>query len=789
MPVSFTLEEKQRITSHCPCYANQKLGQICSHIVAIAFTLVLQESEYMETESTSNQKAFDYEETDDENYESDFIEIPIKPSIYAQLEGSQASLSITIDAYYGKNFEIDFPACSPQSPKVVYIPDPDDDSVRFVRSIPHERDAIKLIENYGFSPGYNEGDMKLYLIEPQKILTFLATGVPHLRRLGWTIEFGQKIEKLTDKMPRVLPVIQLRDAPNGMLDVRYSFEVDGKEINPAEVQAALNRGDGCILHHDSLPILIDIEAVEAMHDIFQDCAATQNGAPPGWFRVKSVYSSYVAESLDSLSDVICVDADNAPKWSELSETVLSGEKKCEEVSLGELETTLRPYQKTGVYWMRHLENNGHHGLLADEMGLGKTLQTLTWLALPHGKTKLPCLVVAPTSLVKNWEAEAKKFTPWQKTLVISGHDRHTLFRHIKSADIVITSYALLQRDFEDAYADIEFAAMVLDEAQHIKNRKTKNAVYAKMINARQRLALTGTPVENSVSDVWSVFEFLMPGYLSDYETFKMRYEDPVSEGGTGSELALEKLKRKLNPFILRRVKKTVAKDLPDKIIKISLCPLSEKAESEYVKALSQTRSEANSAIREKGFAKAKFQLLAMLMKLRQIASRGKYDAFKEQLMSAIEGGHRILVFSQFVKTLKMIADDFKESGIQFCYLDGSTKDRLGECEKFNKTRSIPVFLISLMAGGTGLNLTGADMVIHYDPWWNPAVEDQATDRAHRIGQKKNVYVIKMIATDTIEEKVLTLQKKKQAVISATIGASDAAVMDTLTIDDFKSLLA
>ena len=406
-----------------------------------------------------------------------------------------------------------------------------------------------------------------------------------------------------------------------------------------------------------------------------------------------------------------------------------------------------------------------------------------------GTGKLPSLIVCPTSLVRNWEAEAKKFTPWLKVLVVSGPDRADSFGLIDSSDVVVTSYALLQRDFEDAYLGHKFSAVVLDEAQHIKNRQTKNAKAVKMLESERRLVLTGTPVENSVADVWSIFDFLMPDYLGDYETFKANFEEPIADGGAAGEEAQARLKRKLHPFIMRRLKKTVAKDLPDKIVKVSYCPMSEDSQREYNEALAKTRRQAGDAIREKGLAKSKFEILAMLMKLRQIASRAKLEAFLEQLESAIEGGHKILVFSQFVKMLGTIAEELKERGVPFCYLDGSTKDRLGECNRFNRSPEIPVFLISLMAGGTGLNLTGADMVMHYDPWWNPAVEDQATDRAHRIGQKKTVYVMKMIASGSIEEKVLALQRRKQAVISATVSTTDEAVMERLTADDLASLLS
>ena len=261
--------------------------------------------------------------------------------------------------------------------------------------------------------------------------------------------------------------------------------------------------------------------------------------------------------------------------------------------------------------------------------------------------------------------------------------------------------------------------------------------------------------------------------------FKLNYELPIAEGGGAADDAQFKLKRKLHPFILRRLKTTVAKDLPDKLVKVSYCPVPDDVQREYNEVLAKERRNA----------KTKFQMLALLMKLRQIASRGKVDAFMEQLDEAIDGGHRVLVFSQFVKQLSVLRQTLDDAGIKYCYLDGSTKDRLGECNRFNKDSSIPVFLISLMAGGTGLNLTGADMVMHYDPWWNPAVENQATDRAHRIGQKKKVYVVKLIASNTIEEKVLELQRRKEAIIAATVSTSDTAIVERLSTEDLASLLS
>ena len=797
MPVRFKLEPGGRIHSECPCRDNQLYGRICPHVVAIGLALAIQEMEEEESIGPDvGSKEGDIHEEEESEPANAYIEVPMAPKFYALVSGDRAALSIELDAWYG---EIDFPACSVQSERTVYLEDPDDDLVRRTRSMKAERDAVASLKRWGFNPGYREGDFKLYLTDPQKVLNFLGAGLPALRRRGWHVDLSARLMKVTDTMPSLVPVVEVRDAPHGDFDVKISFDAMGEDVPPAEVQAAINRGDGYILR-DSETVLLDNTAIEALRKVFADCALAASDAPAGFFRVKGVYGAYVKSSLDLLD---CVDLDDrdAARWREEAETrTARGESaRFEPIALGALDTTLRPYQKQGVYWMRFLEEAGLCGLLADEMGLGKTLQTLSWLSLPRCRAedrRLPALVVCPTSLVRNWEAEAHTFVPQMKVLVVSGPDRAALFDRIPDADLVVTSYALLQRDFEAAYMGRPFAALVIDEAQHIKNRGTRNAKSVKAVDARRRLALTGTPIENSVADAWSIFDFLMPGYLGDYESFKATYEDRIAartdEGDADLQAAseaLQRLKRKIHPFILRREKRTVAKELPEKIVKVSYCPMSDDAQRDYAALLAKTRRDAGGLVRQKGFARAKFDILAMLMKLRQIAARAKREAVLEQLTDAIAGGHKILVFSPFVTILKALADDLRAAGIPFCYLDGSTKDRLGECNRFNRDPAIPIFLISLMAGGTGLNLTGADMVVHHDPWWNPAVENQATDRAHRIGQKKTVYVVKMIASGSIEEKVLALQRRKEAVISATIETTDATVMESLTAADLNELLS
>jgi SNF2 family DNA or RNA helicase len=470
--------------------------------------------------------------------------------------------------------------------------------------------------------------------------------------------------------------------------------------------------------------------------------------------------------------------------------------------LGNLEAVLRPYQKHGVGWLHFLRENKFGGILADEMGLGKTLQTLAFLRTVRAGASggLPMLIVCPTSLVFNWVAEAKKFTPTLKVLALQGPDRHARFTEISENDLVVTSYALIRRDAE-RYRAFEFDTVVLDEAQHIKNRQTQNAQAVKAMRTRQRLVLTGTPMENSVLDLWSIFDFLMPGYLGTAKDFRERYELPIAREKNAEAQA--RLARRLRPFMLRRLKKEVAADLPEKLELVSFCELTTEQRGVYQQVIEASRKEVLAAVGEQGLAKSRMLVLTALLRLRQTCcdlrllktegvnpatASGKLDLFSELLEEVIDGGHRVLVFSQFVGMLGLLQERLAEEGIAYCYLDGSTTNRGAVVEKFQNDNSIPVFLISLKAGGVGLNLTGADTVIHFDPWWNPAVEDQATDRAHRIGQTRVVTSYKLITRDTVEEKILTLQNRKREIIQATLGG-EAEFAESLSWEEIQDLLA
>ena len=462
----------------------------------------------------------------------------------------------------------------------------------------------------------------------------------------------------------------------------------------------------------------------------------------------------------------------------------------------DLQGNLREYQSIGFNWFKTLDYLGFGGILGDEMGLGKTIQTISFI-LSNKESK--SLIVVPTSLIYNWINEFEKFAPNLKVVAINGlkEDREDIIKHIKDYDVVITTYNLLKRDLE-SYNTVEFDYCILDEAQYIKNSNSQNATAVKDIKSKNRFALTGTPIENSLMELWSIFDFIMPGYLYDEKRFNVKYNKKIKE----SPEALEELNKLIKPFILRRKKNEVLKELPDKIEKTLMITLDEEQKKAY-KAYSDYATDIIAKkVKNEEFKKSKIEILSYITKLRQlcldpsvamkdyVGGNGKMEALVDLLLQSIEEGHRILVFSQFTSVLKNIGKRITKEKIEFSYLDGSisSEKRIDIVKDFNKGKN-SVFLISLKAGGTGLNLTSADVVIHFDPWWNPAVEDQATDRAHRIGQKNVVEVIKIIAKGTIEEKIILLQEEKKKLISELIGdeLKSGESVASLTEDDIFKL--
>lgn len=469
-----------------------------------------------------------------------------------------------------------------------------------------------------------------------------------------------------------------------------------------------------------------------------------------------------------------------------------------------LNAVLRDYQIKGHKWLKTLALFGFGGILADEMGLGKTLQTISYIAKeyelnPHMK---PIIIIAPASLIYNWKNELKKFAPHLKNIVVDGTKqiRKDILKNYQDHQILITSYPLLRRDFIE-YENLLFSHCFIDEAQYIKNPTSLNAKVTKSINSPIRFALTGTPIENSLTELWSIFDFILPGLLFSHHKFQKRYEIPIIRNQ--DKALLTQLIKKTKPFILRRLKSEVITELPNKIEKTIIVEMTSRQKKIYAAYAMAARKELEDSINNKNFNKNKIRFLTALMRLRQICcdpsiiddnyeqESAKLNILHDILEELISFKHKILIFSQFTKILKHVMPILKKLKINHLYLDGKTdsKSRVLLVDEFNNNSNVSVFLISLKAGGVGLNLTSADVVIHFDPWWNPSIENQATDRAHRIGQKKVVQVIKLITKGTIEEKIITIQNQKLAIINSVFdGNNDTQLINNLTETELMNLL-
>ena len=466
-----------------------------------------------------------------------------------------------------------------------------------------------------------------------------------------------------------------------------------------------------------------------------------------------------------------------------------------------LKAELRPYQLEGVSWLQFLREQGLAGVLADDMGLGKTLQTLAHLLIEKeaGRLEHPALIIAPVSLMGNWQREAAKFTPSLRVLLLHGAARHEAAQDISQADIVLSPYSLLPRDKERWLAQ-NWSVVVLDEAQNIKNAHTDAAQVAYELPAGQRLCLSGTPMENHLGELWSLFHFLMPGFLGSARRFKELYRTPIEKHGDTELLAA--LSKRVTPFILRRTKKEVLKDLPDKIETLSMVALEGKQADLYETIRLATEKAVRDALADKGLARSQIQVLDALLKLRQVCcdprlvptdaakkvkQSAKLDLLMEILPEMLAEGRKVLLFSQFTSMLTLIEEELAKRKIQWVKLTGSSTKRDDIIDQFTSGK-VPLFLISLKAGGVGLNLPQADTVIHYDPWWNPAVENQATDRAHRIGQTSQVFVYKLVASGTIEERMLKLQERKAALADGMLSGAQMRKQALFTEDDVAQLL-
>jgi len=657
------------------------------------------------------------------------------------------------------------------------------------RNLPAEKAAIERLVASGFAA---TDDNRFDLQGSKRVVHFFAVGYPALQR-EWKVTLTQQVQKWSGEIEQVRPKIEVAGSGEDWFEFRYSLSTPGgQEFSSAEIQSLLRSGQNQTRLRNGQLAVFDPDSLDDFQEVIRDCDPRQT--QPGLYRIDRSQAAYLDATLRSSGSTIVDYRDSLRKF--VSET-----RPDESAGLsgipGLLQTTLRPYQLEGVNWLRRLAAAHLGGILADEMGLGKTVQTLAFLLTKKGEG--PALIVCPTSLVANWESETQKFTPELKTLVLEGPNRAARFHEISSADLVITSYALLRRDI-DELRSVPFSTAVLDEAQHIKNPDTQNAQAAFAIRAVHRFVLTGTPMENSVRDLWSLMNFSVPGYLGSRTDFRERYEQPLARG---PEPDLQRrLSRRLQPFLLRRRKRDVAKDLPEKIEQVIPCDLTSTQRSAYDALLREIQQDLQSERERANAGTVRMKLLTGLLRLRQVCcdlrllglkktegdTSAKLDLLDELLEQSIDGEHRVLVFSQFVSMLGLIRERLEKLEIPFCYLDGRTRQRQEVVNRFQSDAAIAVFLISLKAGGVGLNLSAADTVIHFDPWWNPAVEAQATDRAHRIGQTRIVTSYKLIARDTVEEKILRLQEKKRAAIDAAI-ESEEPLMTGLTTGELEELLS
>lgn len=719
----------------CPCADSRRRGIICAHSVAVGLQVLKPRAAPARAEKSPSPAS------------APSAGVPTSgelPEVHVQLEGSLRHLEATIDFRY---------------------------TTPGVRNPAAEGAALTEV----MAAGFRDFKGRAALTGEDEVLRFFAGTLPRWRA-QWRVGEGERFQHVTRDLVRIEPQFAIREAPGGWLDVHVHHAAGTEALLSQADLARLLRGGQPHLRLKSGKIAVADPALAAdLEEVLRDCNPRQDGAG---YRVAPEFRGYLEASIATW------------RGAPVSPESLSA------AELGPLRGRLRPYQVDGALWLLARARAGRGGLIADEMGLGKTVQTLAMIeALADPR---PVLVVCPSSLVWNWRREAAEFLPAAPVLTLDGPDRESRFGRIAAHRIVITSYALLRRDI-DRYRGIEFAAVVLDEAQHIKNPDSQNARAAAALRAASRFILTGTPIENSVRDLWSLFEFLLPGYLGSRADFRDRYETPLLAGGAVADL-WSRLARRIAPYLLRRRKADVLTDLPEKIEQVLEIELTPQQRATYAKLQDAARAQVDQ-LRDVGQAgAARMRVLTALLRLRQAccdlrllgatgdeaAVSAKVTALRELLGEAVDGGHRVLVFSQFTTMLDLIERALTADDVAFCRLDGSTKDRGAVVERFQGDATIPVFLISLKAGGVGLNLTGADTVIHFDPWWNPAVEAQATDRAHRIGQKNVVTSIKLIARDTIEERVLALQRRKRDLLAGTVDA-DAALAQ-LGADDLAELV-
>jgi len=634
---------------------------------------------------------------------------------------------------------------------------------------------------------------------------FLETILPGLKAEGWEVEFTSEFQ---------LQFLQADDwavdveSDSDWFDLRFDLEVEGRKLPLLPLIAeVLNHYDPDTLPDiltlplgDSRYLQLSAERIRPICQILYELYDSDTLNDDGAMRLSRFDAARLAELEENCHHEMRWRGGKAMRELGRKLKNFDGIKKV--APPRGLKADLREYQKQGLSWLQFLREYEFNGVLADDMGLGKTVQTLANLLLEKEKKRLdrPCLIIAPTSLMSNWRREAQQFAPALKVLVLQGPERQQHFADIDKHDLILSTYPLLVRDHETLLAR-EYHYLILDEAQVIKNPRAQAARLARDIRARHRLCLTGTPMENHLGELWALFDFLMPGFLGDTKSFTQRFRTPIEKHGDDEQR--RRLVRRVAPFLLRRRKAEVIKELPAKTEILRSVALDGKQAALYESIRLSMEKKVRDAIAQKGLARSHITILDALLKLRQtccdpqllplaqakkVGESAKLEMLMDMLPEMIEEGRRILLFSQFTKMLEIIEGRLAEAGIAYTKLTGQTRKRDDVIERFRRGEA-DVFLISLKAGGVGLNLTEADTVIHYDPWWNPAVENQATDRAHRIGQDKAVFVYKLITENTLEEKIMAMQARKQALADGVYKQGEQGESLNLDAGDLQELFA
>ncbi len=663
------------------------------------------------------------------------------------------------------------------------------------RNLLQEDEVLELFKKTGFM--LDVENARLILINEDEIYQFLETDIEtYMKKFEVlaTDSFKQK-EIVKPKIENLGVRVE-----NNLLDIDISkLDFDISELNDIMKKYHLKKKYHRLKDGNFLS-LEENETMDFMDSISQGLDINFKEIEKGDIKLPIYRSLYLNKLLDTLQTTTIT------KNTEYQKLINDIEQKefNENIEMPKhLNATLRNYQKVGYEWLKILDGYNFGGILADDMGLGKTIQIIAVILdyIQNNNNPKPSVVVCPSSLALNWQNEIKKFAPDLTSIVISGvaNQRESQINSIPNYNIAITSYDLLKRDI-DVYKQkkFEFQYIIADEAQYIKNNNTQNARAIKNLNSKTKFALTGTPIENSLSELWSIFDFIMPGYLFNYHKFKELFESPIVK--EEDKPAMKKLKMLIEPFILRRIKTEVLTELPDKTITVLNNEMTDEQQKIYLSYLQNAKQEAMEQISTNGIEKSQIQILALLMRLRQICCHpslflADYKGESSKLNQCIEvikdatlAGHKILLFSTYTAMFPMIEKELKKENIEYSKLTGQTKvgERIKLVDEFNENQNIKVFLISLKAGGTGLNLIGADMVIHYDPWWNLSAENQATDRTYRIGQKKNVQVYKLITKNSIEEKIYELQQRKAKLIDNMLSTKET-FLNKLTKEEIMNL--